>query len=483
MTEASVERIADALGVGEDEETREGFRGFFWKLRSLPGTPYITVGGKPHTAASEFLEMQRNLKWDTQRMKARHLRRLIDFAVNTQGYSPAGCYLKKPSGDVLNLTEDDWNDLVDEFHGMSAATWNAFNTTAKDFFRFAQLNYGATPPFTFEEFRSPFGGRAGVRNTYGRRGKRQSIGLALEPAVVRALFTSMSSGEGLLKTICDPVWALDSRGEPVLRDAGSDDKRVLLLEEEAGSIFIRVAQQEVMGKFLTTAWDSGRLMNVVKDSKMECATPHVSICGHITPDELTDRVTSSHITSGFINRWTMALIRPTAVDDSLVSPEDIVGLDDAILRIRDGLNRFRDSGEHQFVLSDEADKLRRETSVWVRENEEPGAMAHLSVRFQSQMLKLAMVYAAVDGTTVISADHLRAGRAVTAYSLRCARAFWGGVFLDDLTDDFMSLWRGIGYERSRCPICPLCSADTSPPRNANTCFDGLSGTGLLRRAR
>jgi len=57
-----------------------------------------------------------------------------------------------------------------------------------------------------------------------------------------------------------------------------------------------------------------------------------------------------------------------------------------------------------------------------------------------------MVYAAVDGTHVISADHLRAARAVTAYSHRCARAFWGGVFLDDLTDDFMSLWRGIGYE-------------------------------------
>ena len=258
--------------------------------------------------------------------------------------------------------------------------------------------------------------------------------------------TSASSGEGLLKTICDPVWGLDSKGEPVLRDAGSEDKRVLLIEEEAGSIFIRVAQQEVLGKFLTTAWDSGRLMNVVKDSKMECATPHVSIIGHITPDELTDRVTSSHITSGFINRWTMALIRPTAVDDSLVAPEDIVGLDDAILRIRDGLNEFRDSGVHQFVLSDEADKLRRETSVWVRENEEPGAMAHLAVRFQSQTLKLTMVYAAVDGTHVISADHLRAARAVTAYSHRCARAFWGGVFLDDLTDDFMSLWRGIGYE-------------------------------------
>lgn len=142
----------------------------------------------------------------------------------------------------------------------------------------------------------------------------------------------------------------------------------------------------------------------------------------------------------------MALIRPTAVDDSLIAPEDIVGLDDAILRIRDGLHQFADSGEQQFVLSDEADKLRRETSVWVRENEEPGAMAHLAVRFQSQTLKLAMVYAAVDGTHVISADHLRAARAVTAYSHRCARAFWGGVFLADLTDDFMSLWRGIGYE-------------------------------------
>ena len=255
--------------------------------------------------------------------------------------------------------------------------------------------------------------------------------------------TSMGSGEGLLKVICDPVYGLDSKGEEVLKDKGSADKRVLYVEEEAGSIFLRTAQQPVMEKFITTAFDSGTLMSVVKETTMKCETPHVSIIGHITPDELVDKVTRSHVTNGFLNRWLVCVIKSNAIDDSLTPPDQISGLGDVITRLRDNLKRFTD-GPQRFRITGDADKIRRETVTWVRENIEPGAMEHMSVRFQTLTLKAAMVYAAADGTNVIDADHIRAARAVVAYSQRSIRAFYGGVFFDD-RDEFMTLWRDTGY--------------------------------------
>jgi len=112
-------------------------------------------------------------------------------------------------------------------------------------------------------------------------------------------------------------------------------------------------------------------------------------------------------------------------------------------RLRDGLERFK-AGPQRFRITGDADKIRRETVAWVRQNTQPGAMQFMSVRYQTLMLKAAMVYAAADGTNVIGADHIRAARAVVAYSQRSIRAFYGAVFFDD-RDDFMTLWRDTGY--------------------------------------
>ena len=192
MTDAAVKRVYDALGLAADGETLEEFAEHVASLGTLPPALWITVGGKPHTAASAFLEQQQNTEWQTQHQMARHLRILIDFSVNEKGYSADRCDLAAPSGDVFDLTDDEYRELKDELHGeWLPQTWNAFNSTVKRFFLFTLLNYDTPGPFKLEERRTRFG--RSVTNGHERRGKRQSIGLALEPDWVREILQAWKS--------------------------------------------------------------------------------------------------------------------------------------------------------------------------------------------------------------------------------------------------------------------------------------------------
>ena len=186
MTDESVKRVYDALGLADDGETLEEFAEHFWSLPSLPPALWITVAGKPHTVASAYLENQQSLSWDTQQKKARHLRLLIDFAVNTKRYSADRCDLDKPSGDVFDLKRDDYAELAAaSYDVMQPSTWGAFNSTVKEFFQFAHLNFGLPGPFFLSQHQTPWGKT--TKNGFERRGKRQSIGLALEPDWVQSI--------------------------------------------------------------------------------------------------------------------------------------------------------------------------------------------------------------------------------------------------------------------------------------------------------
>ena len=194
MTDESVERVFDALGLADLGETLEDFAAHFWSLKSLPRALWITVDGKPHTVASAYLEHQQNLTWAAQQKKARHLRLLIDFTVNWKRYPADRCDLAKGkiSGDVFDLTRDDYAELKEDLEDeWQTETWNSFNSTVKDFFHFSFINFKLPGPFLLSQHQTKFGKT--LRNSFERRGKRQSIGLALEPDWVRTILQTWKS--------------------------------------------------------------------------------------------------------------------------------------------------------------------------------------------------------------------------------------------------------------------------------------------------
>lgn len=259
--------------------------------------------------------------------------------------------------------------------------------------------------------------------------------------------TALDSGQGLLRKITDPVYVVDKSGREVLTIEGSDDKRVIYVEEELGQLFYKMMSQDKVEKMVTKAWDSGVLETLTKHESMRCSKPHVSIIGHITPDELYDRLEKRLVDNGFSNRWLYALIKPTQIIDLEPQPHELTGGFELAVEIGKKVREVAtDPSAGEFRLDEEATGLFRETSRFMYDHRPTGAMEKQVVRWRSQMFKLALIHAALDGTRTITAEHYAAARAVWAYNARSARAFFGGMTGNSHADKFLAMWKAIEFD-------------------------------------
>jgi hypothetical protein len=258
---------------------------------------------------------------------------------------------------------------------------------------------------------------------------------------------ALDSGQGLLRKITDPVYAIDKNGKEVLSMEGSTDKRVIYIEEELGQLFTKMLSQDKIEKMVTKGWDSGVMETVTKHESMRCATPHASIIGHITPDELYDRLETRLVENGFSNRWLYVLIKPTQILDLEPQPHELDGALQLATEIGKQVRQVADDpSAEEFTLSSDAMDLFRETSRFMYDHRPTGAMQKQVVRWRPQMFKLSLVYAAMDGKTTIEAEHFAAARSAWAYNARSARAFFGGMTGDSNADKFMAMWKAIGFD-------------------------------------
>src|SRR5262249_5987209 len=106
----------------------------------------------------------------------------------------------------------------------------------------------------------------------------------------------LSSGEGLIWAVRDAVEEerpIKERGhhtgqyETVVTDRGIDDKRVLVVEREFANVLKVMAREgNTLSPVLRSAWDSGNLRILTKNSPARATDAHISIVGHITRQEL-----------------------------------------------------------------------------------------------------------------------------------------------------------------------------------------------------
>jgi hypothetical protein len=133
----------------------------------------------------------------------------------------------------------------------------------------------------------------------------------VEPDWKKRLQTGLSSSEGLISAVRDPVWrkkASKSGGkieqEEVLVDGGVEDKRCLVNEQEFVSI-LEVMRREgnTLSGVLRDAWDSGDLNCLTKNSPTRATNAHISIIAHITRDELLQKLDGIAMKNGLANRF------------------------------------------------------------------------------------------------------------------------------------------------------------------------------------
>ena len=328
-------------------------------------------------------------------------------------------------------------------------------------------------------FLAVVGGTASGKGTSWRWAEWVMRGLD-DAYVNERITTAVGSGEGLLAKITDPVVTLNSKGEETVAIDGSPDKRVLYLEEELGQLFSKMMSQDSLEKMVTKGWDSGRLETTTKKEAMHCENPHVSIIGHITPDELTSRLEARLIDNGFSNRWLYLVIKPTQVKFDSPTPDEINGLTEVRDEMIDGLKRFSVSGGDEFVFTPDAKDAYLETARYLYDHPHSGAMVKQDARARPLLFKLAMIYAAIDGSNKIEVDHFLAARSLWAYCSRSARAFFGTKSGNENVDRFMELWRWNGFaDMTLSDVSDLFSRNMNASKR-NQMLDVLARDGVLR---
>jgi hypothetical protein len=248
----------------------------------------------------------------------------------------------------------------------------------------------------------------------------------------------LSSGEGLIHEIRDPVFGTDDNGDPVCKDRGVEDKRVLVVESEFGNV-LRVLAREgnTLSGVLRQAWDSDPLRTMTKHSPTKATEPHVSLIGHVTQQELARYLSAVEMFNGLGNRVLWCSVRrskclPLGGRDD---PREIARLGDLAAG---AVSQAKTRGEMGLSPSG--------SEVWVSEygritKDRPGRWGPITSRAEAHVLRLALIYALLDTSPAIEDTHVLAALSLWRYCDRSAGYLFGGSVGDRDADAILSALR------------------------------------------
>ena len=213
----------------------------------------------------------------------------------------------------------------------------------------------------------------------------------------------LSTGEGLAYAIRDG----DEDG-----DSGVKDKRLFVGEAEfAAPLRAMQRQGNTLSTALRSAWDGTTIAPMTKGSRIRASDPHVGIVGHITKQELREQLSRGDIFNGFANRflWWCARRSKSLPLASGMSQSDVERLG---TKYASRLDTARQFGEVEF--SDDARKL-YVALYGDLTKDGTGLHAIVTARAEAQLIRLALTYAVIEASPVITTHHLNAAVAVWDY--------------------------------------------------------------------
>jgi hypothetical protein len=238
------------------------------------------------------------------------------------------------------------------------------------------------------------------------------------------IVSGLSSGEGLIWAVRDPIVKREPIREnrsitgyqDVESDPGVSDKRLLVIEPEF-AVVLRIIERQgnTLSALLRMAWDGLDLKAMTKNSPARSTGQHISLVGHITADELRSLLSNTDAANGFGNRFLWL-----AVKRSKCLPDGGGSFDPAPLakQLAERVSFARDVGE--MPRDDEARELWHKVYPALSEGR-IGLAGALCGRAEAQVMRLACLYALLDGCFQVEAAHLKAALALWDY---CERSVW-----------------------------------------------------------
>jgi hypothetical protein len=292
----------------------------------------------------------------------------------------------------------------------------------------------------------------------------------------------LSSGEGLIYAVRDRITrktkGADGHPEEIVVDEGVQDKRLLVVETEFSSpLRVAVRDGNTLTATLRRGWDGAEvLQTLTKTSQARSTEPHIAVVGHITLEELRRTLNRTDLVNGFANRFLWPLVRR-----SKLLPEGEAVPDAVLLELAERLAAVVAWAATPRVLrrDDEA------REVWARVYPElsegtGGLIGAVLGRAEAQVLRISVLYAVLDRSEVIRADHLLAGLAVWTYMHASAEIIFGEVVGDQVADTVLAALRVRG-PLTRTEIGAVLSRHADRGR-IEQALRGLEAAGLATRS-
>jgi hypothetical protein len=264
-----------------------------------------------------------------------------------------------------------------------------------------------------------------------------------DPTWADRLANGLSSGEGLIYAVRDPVVKQkrikDKKSGPTyfeseVEDEGVEDKRLLVVETEWASL-LKVADREknTVSPIVREAWDSGGLRTMRRKSPLKATGAHISILGHITMEELMKLLTATEAANGFMNRFIITCVQRKKLLPN-PTPIDVDVIETLANEIRDLTRASATVG--QMKRDAEANDL-WEGIYYELAKEAPGMAGAILARGEAHVVRLSMLYALLDGSSVVRAPHLQAAAAVWDYSQRSVAYIFGDAVGNRVADTIL----------------------------------------------
>jgi hypothetical protein len=255
---------------------------------------------------------------------------------------------------------------------------------------------------------------------------------------------TLSSGEGLAFAVRDPQYreeALREKGRPtgetvtVLADKGVEDKRLFLVQSEFGAVLRVMARDgNSLSGVLRDAWDGQDLAPMTKANRIRASAPHIGIVGHVTKDELLRNLNNTEASNGFGNRFVWLIVQRSQ-ELPFPSAPDLTDIQEMARKIGAAIRNGRTFGRLTLTESsrDAWRAIYHDLSA-----DRPGLAGALLGRAEAQVMRLAGLYALLDGEGTINTVHLKAALAIWEYAEASTKLIFGSSMGDPVAD---TIWR------------------------------------------
>jgi hypothetical protein len=264
--------------------------------------------------------------------------------------------------------------------------------------------------------------------------------------------SGLVSGEGLIHHVRDPLSKIKD-GAMVEVDNGVSDKRLLIdAQEFAGTLAVIEKPGNTLSAVIRDAWGHKVLQTLGKVSPDKATGSHISIIAHITESELRRKLTRTELGNGFANRFLFAKVRRSKQlpHGGHLNEADLVRLGEQVKTAIEKANKIG-----RVTMTDAA------AAAWAIAYRDLGAgregmLGEVIARAAPQVIRIALIYAVLDNSTVIDLPHLRAGLAVWEFCEESAIQIFGDSLGDPVADTILAALKAVGSAgKSRTEISGL----------------------------